>query len=169
MSATVSIPAPRPWLTQLLSGQPHQVVGPTQQPYLKRWYLWPQNRWCNGYLHAFLRSDDAPELHDHPWGFLSVVLKGRYTEITPTGAHLRRPGSIARRRATWRHQIELDIDRHHWTWESLTGGPPPEKPCYTLVITGPRRRPWGFWCASGRFIPWQQFRQGSCADGEPRS
>lgn len=172
MSATVSIPAARPWLPQLLSGQPHQVVGPTDKPYLKRWYLWPQNRWCNGYLHAFLRSDDDQEMHDHPWDFLTLILKGRYTEITPTTMVVRRAGAIAYRRATWRHRVELHTDRRDWTWQIFSDGRPTERPCYTLVITGPRRRPWGFWCANGQFIPWQQFGPGSCgasATGEAKS
>jgi hypothetical protein len=35
-------------------------------------------------LHHILRSDDDRDLHDHPWSFLSIVLKGGYWEHTPT-------------------------------------------------------------------------------------
>jgi hypothetical protein len=37
---------------------PDQVIGGRERPYMLRWYLIPRNRFCNIYLHHFLRSDD---------------------------------------------------------------------------------------------------------------
>jgi hypothetical protein len=34
--------------------------------------------------------------------------------------------------------------------------PEGEKPCWTVFVTGPRVREWGFHCPKG-FIPWQRF------------
>jgi hypothetical protein len=158
MTAVVSSPDERQWFRTLLCGQPHQVVKTEVGTYLYRWFLLPHNRWRNVYLHKFVRSDDPGPLHDHPWDFVSLCLATGYDEITVGGRIRRRPGSLARRGATHRHRIELRRDHRGC-----------EKPCWTIVITGARRRQWGFWCVDQRrrerFIPWQNFGSGGC--GEP--
>jgi hypothetical protein len=154
MSATVSRPDSQPWLARLISRHPHQIIGEPDHPYLLRWFLIPQNRFCQIYLHRFIRSDD-PTPHDHPWHFLSIVLQGNYFEVCPdTPVRCRRAGHFAFRRATHTHRVTLGRD---------SAGA--EKPCTTLIITGPRIRSWGFWCGSDRFIPWQNFSAaGGCGD-----
>lgn len=111
-------------------------------------------------LHIFHRSD-ADELHDHPWGFVSVILWRGYVEVTPcatcgpfsnySGCRYRQrrrvwPGMILFRRATHRHRVEL-IDG---------------KKAVTLVFMGKRWREWGFFTSKG----WQQwqayFRERGC-------
>ncbi|WP_084043312.1 hypothetical protein [Mycobacterium avium] len=156
MSATVSTPTQQRWLTRLLSGQPHQVIEVHDRPYLLRWFLIPPNRFCNLYWHRFIGSDD-PTPHCHPWNFVSIILSGSYFEETP-GAQTRRrrAGQIAFRRATQIHRVTLP------TAEDGT-----EKPCTSVVITGPWLRPWGFWCDGERFIPWQDFGPGGCGDQTP--
>ncbi len=155
MSATISIPSSQGWARQLFTGHPHQVVGNPECPYLLRWFVIPQNRWCNIYLHRFLHSDD-PVPHDHPWSFISVVLsRVGYLDVDEHGGrHLRRRGSIAWRPATWRHHVALHRSGGH------------EIPATTIIVTGPRRRHWGFWCTPTRFTPWRDFGPGGC--GEPR-
>lgn len=153
MSATVSTPTAERWLVRLLSGQPHQVIGDPDHPYLLRWYLIPPNRYCNIYRHRFVRSDE-PTPHSHPWHFLSIILRGSYFEELPGGHRdRRRRGHIALRRATHRHRVVL-----------ATGPDGVEQPCVSLIITGPWIRPWGFWCDNERFIPWQEFGPGGCGE-----
>jgi hypothetical protein len=120
--------------------KPHFIIGQPEAPYLLRWYLIPRNRYFNIYLHKFLRSDDDRALHDHPWWFVSFMLKGTYQEITDKGTSIRKAGSFLFRKALDRHRVEL-IDNKH---------------CWTLFITGKKVRDWGFWCPKG-FVPWQQF------------
>lgn len=162
MSATVSTPVEGRWLPILLSGRPHQVISNHDAPYLRRWYLIPRNRWLNLYLHHFVGSDDPRGLHDHPWWFASLVLVGSYIEVTATGCTHRRGGSVAVRRATHRHRVCLPTDRRGR-----------EIPCWSLVVTGPHLREWGFWCprhrAEYRFIPWHQFGAGGCAEPDTRT
>lgn len=105
----------------------------------------------------------TPPLHDHPWGFLSIIVAGAYDEITPTGRVRRRRGSVAVRRATHRHSVVLP--------RAVDGA---EVPCVTVIITGPHVRQWGFWCSPTRFgdvrehfIPWWQFGSNGC--DTPRS
>lgn len=139
------------WLRTLLSGKPHFYIGGREHPYLLRWYLLPRNPWLNLYLHKFLRDDDDRALHDHPWWFISLMLRGSYIELTESpggGEHtqtVRWSPSVVFRRAVHRHRVVLGRD---------AAGQP--VPCWTLVVTGPNSRVWGFWCPKG-FVPWDQF------------
>lgn len=149
------------WLCRLLSGKPHIEIGgytegdEVPDVYLRRWYLIPRNRLLNIYLHQFLRDDDDRALHDHPWDSVSLLVRGSYVEYTPDPENPERhrywpysAGDMVFRRAEYRHRLEL---MH------------PEAPCWTIFITGPKRRDWGFWCPQG-FVPWREFTDG--ADGE---
>lgn len=107
MSTTSYRHSNRKWLRRLLSGQPHQTIGGAEHPYMLRWYVIPRNPLVNVYVHKFCRSDDDRALHDHPWWFVSLILRGRYDEITEAGTRRRRAGSIAFRPAEWRHRVAL--------------------------------------------------------------
>lgn len=137
------------WLRRLFSGKPHFYIGGPQNPYLLRWFIIPRNPWFNIYLHKFCRDDDDRALHDHPWWFISIMVKGRYTEILAQDEHggrgsVRSAPGIAFRRAQHRHRVVLD---------SKDGK---AVPCWTLVITGRKAREWGFWCPKG-FVHWKEF------------
>ena len=132
---------------------PGLVIG-LDSPYLLRWYVIPRNRYLNVYLHKFLRSDDDRALHDHPWWFVSLMLKGGYWEHRDgRQPKWRDAGSVALRRANVLHRVELDtgftridgcvVGRHN-------------KPCWTLIVTGPKIREWGFKCPQG-WRHWKEF------------
>lgn len=126
------------------------IIGGANNPYMFRWYIIPRNRFFNVYLHKIVRDDDDRALHDHPWASLSLVLSGRYCEIThshsPAGgerAERRRVygrGSIIYRSATYSHRLEV-IN---------------QQPCWTLFLTGRKVREWGFFCRAG-WKPWHEF------------
>lgn len=103
-----------------------QVLGDATCPYMTRWVL--DLRLFSLRLHHFHRSDDDRHLHDHPWWFLSLILSGGYEEITERGTVAVKPGRVVFRRASHRHAVKLL-------------GPS----CWTIVLTGPIRRVWGFW------------------------
>ncbi|WP_152982221.1 hypothetical protein [Prosthecomicrobium hirschii] len=132
------------WLSRRVAEtrSPDVVIGGVESPYLLRWWLIPRNPVCNLYLHLFLRSDDDRALHDHPWWNVSWLLKGAYTEhtIAAGGVHMRtvrEAGAVKARRAGTAHRIELHAG-----------------PCWTLFVTGPRLRDWGFHCPQG----WRHWR-----------
>lgn len=106
---------------------------------MRRWWVIPRNRIFNIYLHNIVRSDDDRALHDHPWWNLSILLKGQYLESTPTGNHFRKRGSLILRKATSAHRLEI------------VGGS-----VWTLFITGPVIRSWGFHCPQG-WRHWKEF------------
>ena len=58
---------------------------PGSDPYLYRWTLAVLGRGRRCYLHRYLGSDWALDLHDHPKVFWSVGLWGGYVEKTPSG------------------------------------------------------------------------------------
>ena len=134
------------WLTLVWDKftKPARYIGGKDNPYLSRWYIIPRNNWFNIYLHKFTRSDDDRALHDHPWWNVSVILKGWYWEIISNNPELLIPrvrGNIVFRKATQLHRIELPVEGY---------------PVWTLFITGPRIREWGFQCPQG-WIPWYEF------------
>lgn len=136
------------WFTTLISGRPHFYIGGQGNPYLLRWYILPRNHWLNIYLHKFVRDDDDRALHDHPWWFISWIVSGSYFEHIGNGPNdliYRKRWSIAYRPATHKHRVEL--------LGSILCNP---QPCWTIVITGPKSRVWGFWCPKG-FVPWHEF------------
>jgi hypothetical protein len=125
---------------------PDFVIGGAERPYLRRWWVIPRNRFLNVYLHEFLRSDDDRALHDHPWSNVSILLRGNYVEHTIAAggvefAQQLRAGQIrVRPSGKFAHRIEL------------TNGP-----CWTLFITGPRYREWGFHCPRAGWVHWKRF------------
>lgn len=155
------------WLRKWLRGTPHFVIGGEDNPYLLRWFVIPRNSVFNIYLHKFLRSDDDRALHDHPWWFASLILKGGYYEHRQGGRRYRHAGSVALRRPETLHRVELV--RHKSATIPMYGSKPwvicSEKRCWTLVFTGPKIRNWGFACPKG-WIPWQKFTEGSANGAE---
>ncbi len=132
------------WLARLLGPFERFDIGrPNQSVYLTRWTLWGQRYGKPGawrvFLHCFHRGDAEPYFHDHPWPFVSLILSGGYWEHTPRGKRWYGPGRLLRRPAEWAHRVEL----------------PAGKRCWTVVITGPKSRSWGFHCAAG-WLGWRE-------------
>ena len=133
--------------------KPDLIIGSDEDPYLHRWWVIPRNPVFNIYLHHFMRSDHDV-LHDHPWLFnLSWLLPtwvlrllrlagcgAAYTERTPTGDRLRSPGNEVLRFGPAPHSVQLT---HGDVW--------------TLFITGPKYRVWGFLCSKG-WTPFYTFK-----------
>jgi hypothetical protein len=110
------------------------------EPYLERYYLFLKDRKrfpFNVFLHKFLKSD-PDDVHDHPWPYATLILKGGYWEWIPKFNSLgekigeermwRSPGHFRVCRATSYHRIELceGVD------------------CWTMFMPGPQKREWGF-------------------------
>lgn len=103
-----------------------------------------QTPWFGIYLHETSNPDVDPHLHDHPWTFWSLVLKGGYTEAHYS--HGRRTVNVWRRWSI--HRMKLG-DFHKITHLL-------RKPTWTLLLTGPRRKEWGFMTDKG-WVPWHQY------------
>lgn len=112
--------------------------------YMGRWWVMPRVllgrdefgalfpwRWlpCSIRLHHILREDADPYLHDHPWPFRTIILRGWYQEEDIFGevrVHL--AGDTVARSAKDFHRITRVSNGGVWT----------------LFIMGRRRNRWGF-------------------------
>lgn len=147
-------------------------------PYLVRYFIYRPN-WLDKfgidskkagriYLHHILRSDHDRALHNHPWTFRSIILKGGYREFTTVktvcdNAKAAKPnpqkwdfarwpvdretvyanfraGQYLKRPALWKHRLELLAGRTAWT----------------LVFIGPKTNEWGFF-PNGKFCFWKNY------------
>ena len=105
-----------------------------------------QTPWWGVYLHKIHGPDPGRDLHDHPWDFVSFVLRGWYDERSTNP-----PGFLTmagERRVRWLNRKRAEV-AHRIT--SVAHG----KSTWTLVFVGPRRRKWGFWVFDGvayRFV-----------------
>lgn len=120
-------------------------------PYLIRYYVFLKDRKrfpFNVTLHKVLQSDE-PTLHDHPWGYATLILKGGYWENVPivskenkvvgTTSVWRGPGHFRIRKPKDLHWLELERD--------ADGN---EIPCWSLFFMGKKQNDWGF-------MKWIQF------------
>ena len=147
--------------------------------YMQRWWLLPASKdkaRMAARVHHILRSDLDRALHDHPWDNASVLLKGGYWEVVPgayrdafergiegashpmrqlhltihnlpggkvpalqrevfaaAGVKWRGPLSITKRKAEALHRLVLPAGTTAWS----------------LFITWPKRREWGFATETG--------------------
>ena len=122
------------------------------EPYLERYYLFLKDRKqfpFNVFLHKFLKGD-PDDVHDHPWPYATLILKGGYYEWIPkfnsAGQKIgeermwRSPGHFRVCSATSYHRIELD----------------PNVTAWTLFMPGPQRREWGF-LVNNKWIQHEQY------------
>lgn len=128
--------------------------------YMDRFWLLPPGRYrwqrwirVSVRVHHICQPDTDYDLHDHPWRFVSLVLRGWYREKLPAHqdqhpardplAHrykIRRAGSWATRAATDRHSIQAVSPGGSWT---------------LFIMFGKERR-WGFHTEHG-WIYWREY------------
>lgn len=107
--------------------------------YLTRWRI-IETPWLSLYLHRLGTPDSRPTLHDHPWPFLSLILRGGYDECRRYGAAPVSVRFFNAKRSTDVHWIS----RLHRT------------PTWTLMLVGRRNRTWGYVDPDGA---WTEFDQ----------
>jgi hypothetical protein len=109
-----------------------EVLGLPECPYVYRWRF--ESPFGSIRIHHWVGPDDARHLHDHPWSFITFILRGGYDEITPEGTKTLNAFSIHYRPAKYQHSVQ-----------------PHSGSVWTMIITGPRIRYWGFW-VSDKFV-----------------
>lgn len=134
--------------------------------YLRRFYFWRSKwigkNWGDVYLHNIVRSDDDPDPHDHPWSFVTFVLRGRYLDerhlwIPPTWnlSGFRYRGRDQEMRApdmAFRHK-----DHIHRVIVPEGGS------AWTLIVTGPYRKtpsagdPIWYFVTKDRKVFWREY------------
>lgn len=141
MTAPAKLAGRWPWYKDISEG-----CTPDTGPLMRR-YILLRTPVGNLYVHHFIRSDFDRAFHDHPWWFVTLILRGGYIEHTPQGNFRRRAGSILFRPARWLHWVEVG------------------KPAWTLLFVGPKSREWGFLTRTG-WVSWRKFIGAGCGEGE---
>lgn len=108
------------------------------QPYMDRVYLW-RCKWFSIRFHKLLMSDMDRDLHDHPWNWVTFMVKGAYYETTENCVKRVRAGMVNGHKAETPHKLTL-ISPEVWT----------------IFITGGKFREWGFHTESG-WVHWQDY------------
>lgn len=111
----------------------NEKLGLPECPYVVRWRV--EFPFGSIRVHHWLSNDDPRAVHDHPWWFLTFVVKGGYTDLSPEGSEILEAPAIRFRKAEHRHTVY------------------PLKPCgaWTVLITGRPLRKWGFY-KGGKFV-----------------
>ena len=114
----------------------------SNEPYLTRYYLFLKDRDrfpFNIFLHNFHKGD-LDDLHDHPWPYFALIIRGGYWEHTPEGRFWRGAGHFRFSSADSLHRIELEPGVDTWT----------------IFCPGPHVKDWGF-VDQGEWKQWQQY------------
>lgn len=110
-----------------------------EETYLTRLRL-IQTPWFGIYLHRMDGPDSRDTLHDHPWSFVSIVLRGGYWEMREYLSHGQQISRINVKRAEDLHYI-YKLFRY---------------PTWTLMLVGRRKREWGYLDRDGTWTRYDQ-------------
>ena len=144
------------------------------EPFLERWGLvW--DRLGGVYIHHIAAADPGMDLHDHPFAFVTIVVRGGYFErYCDTRQAALRPEVV-------RGPRHLDHEGRYWGWRKIGDITQPncvrrrrlpsvhfmplhiahqieavDKNTWTIVLRGPTRRRWGFY-DRGRWVDWEAY------------
>ena len=81
-------------------------------------------------VHKFIKTEPMAHHHDHAWDFVTIVLKGGYTDVSPDGTDELSFGSVRYRKAEHKHSVVMRENSN---------------PSWTLLFCFRPKRKWGFW------------------------
>jgi len=123
--------------------------------YLKRWRL-IQTPWFGVFLHRIGGPDPGVDLHDHPWSFRSVILRGGYTQVTAPRHLACRWAAVEPGSPGWRlHYGAGQVNRMSLSMAHAIVAVD-RTPTWSLVLTGRRQRVWGFHTPDG-WVDWRDY------------
>ena len=117
-----------------------EPLGRVECPYLYRWTIIFFGFTIR--LHHWIKSDDRRFFHDHSCNFISIILKGRYNNVTLKGSTEVRAGSYWKSNALTRHYLDI-----------------PEAGAWTLLLCGRPYHKWGFWIDGHKWRPLRYFHK----------
>lgn len=123
------------------------INGEDKEVYLRRWWIIPRNPFMNVYLHNMLH-DDGDVLHDHMYVSVSLVLDYGLQEVyclDPESGFIE-----LRKRCRTFEQGQVVFRSSRMAHQLLV-----RRPTWTIFVTGPRIKSWGFWCPKG----WKEWKE----------
>lgn len=126
----------------------------SEEPYLVRYYVFLKDRKrfpFNIFVHKFLKSD-PDDVHDHPWPYFTLILRGGYWEYIPVfNEEGKKIGEEPRWRGAGHFRYSPANSYHRIVID-------PKVACWTLFMPGPQRKEWGF-LVENKWIPNEQYFQ----------
>ncbi len=116
----------------------HQDIEHAGSLYLRRFLLTPSVFGWRLMLHKICRPDNERVLHDHPWDFAVLCVRGGYIEA------VLHPGGVVRESLV-SGQVRFRSFIHTHRIDRILG-----PVAWTLVLHGPRVHRWGFWDTDAR-------------------
>lgn len=145
---------------------PPEVIGSPDCPLLHRWTL-AKGRGRKLLLHHFM--PDATDTRDHPWPFVTLVLRGGYEDMVrcePCSGHGYRFGLF-----DWRETCRWCSGRGIEVGDRLRAGSirfrdaeyahntrTDRRGAWTIVLARPKSRDLGFWC-EGTWWPFKEYER----------
>lgn len=146
----------------------NEPMGDPKYPYLYRWTLILFHRSIR--LHHWLRSDDKRFYHDHAADLLSIVLKGKYTNVNPihedfpptyvnpvSGVINQNPHPVEGIFNSWKNFFNMSdsiwfskANKQHYL-DIPKGG------AWTLLLEGKKYHKWGFYVNNHKWRPLRYF------------
>ena len=118
-----------------------EIKSKTGVLHFRRWSLL-STPWFHLYIHGIYKSDEEAHLHDHPWDYWSICLKGRFIEKRKTGFSYVPKFKLIKRRA----------EEFHCIYQLLT------KTVFTLFLTFKKKKDWGY-DVNGKWIDHITYRR----------
>ena len=109
-----------------------------------------QTPWFGVYLHDIHKDDQDRAPHNHPWSFLSLVVRGAYVERVyddPCG----KPDEYREQTHHARSVHRMGRTAAHRIVYATPG-------LKTLIVTGPRQASWGFFVGD-EYIDWSEYER----------
>ena len=117
-----------------------EKLGYKDHPYLFRWTLI-----LFGYsirLHHWIKSDDRRFFHDHSCDLISIIIKGKYKNVTPGGTFEATAWHPRRMNALQRHYLDI-----------------PKEGAWTIILCGRPYHKWGFYVNDHKWRPLRYFHK----------
>lgn len=115
-----------------------EKLGNPECPYLYRWTFI-----FFGYsirLHHWIKSDDRRFFHDHSCDLISIIIKGKYKNVTPDGTFDAVSWKPRRMKATDKHYLDI-----------------PKEGAWTILLCGRPHHKWGFYVNGHKWRPLRYF------------
>lgn len=135
--------------------QRYMIPQPDGSPYVLRLRI-VQTPLFGLYLHRWFSADNDRDLHDHPWWFVTWIIRGSYLEHINTISNeldQQSRGILSRwqeERKRWSlHAVRLNQCHRVVSFQPGT---------VTLILTGRRKRSWGFYTSEG-YVPFYKYER----------
>lgn len=124
-----------------------EKLGFPECPYLYRWTLilfgWSIR------LHHWIKSDDRRYFHDHSCDLLSIIIKGKYKNVTPEGTFEAKAWRPRFMKATQKHYLDI-----------------PKEGAWTVIFCSRPYHKWGFYVNNHKWRPLRYFHKFGIAQTE---